>query len=73
MNQDNWQAQVIKIIRLVINKILGTNNIKKAIILMAQISGIDLLTVAYNKMGILKYQSDKVSGEEFVNILEDGV
>lgn len=66
MNQDNWQAQVIKIIRLVINKILGTNNIKKAIILMAQISGIDLLTVAYNKMGILKYQSDKVSGEEFV-------
>lgn len=66
MNKKTFKLQGINIIRSLINQIFGTQNIRNIIVLIAKISGVDLLTLAYNKMGILKYENDQVSGEDFV-------
>lgn len=45
---------------------VGKENSARAIKAIAAASGIDLLVLAYNEMGILKYQDSMVSGEFFL-------
>ncbi len=52
--------------RQFLNRVLGTNRVKSIIKTTAKIAGIDLLSLAYDNMGILKYWNDEVSGESFV-------
>lgn len=56
---------LLKIIRYFLNKIIGINNYKKFLIFLSKLGNIDLLLLAYNNIGILNYQSETVSGEEF--------
>ncbi len=66
---ENWSITMKKILALFIGKlfsIIGYQKIKKLILLLAKYAGIDLLLLAYNDMGIFKYQNEYVSGENFL-------
>ena len=54
-----------KLISLGINKISDPARIRELICYAAQISGSDLLQLAYYDRGILKYQDDITSGEQY--------
>lgn len=44
---------------------LGRGSVKKIINALASAFGVDLLFLAYNNMGILKYENEQVTGEEY--------
>lgn len=47
-------------------KMLGKDRTKALIPAIANVAGLDLLLLAYNNIGILKYENDKVSGEHYL-------
>lgn len=47
-------------------KVIGANKIKKMIATVTNYAGIDLLTIAYNNIGILKFENYLASGEHFL-------
>jgi FkbM family methyltransferase len=57
---------IIRIIRFLLVKPIGTGNYEKLILLLARLAQIDLLMLAYHNIGILKYWNSAVSGEDFV-------
>lgn len=60
-----FRNTILKLIRFFINK-LGKHHVENLIVLIAKISTIDLLLLAYKDRGILKYWNNDVSGENFV-------
>lgn len=66
MKKDEFKTIFLKIIRFVLNKTIRLENLKKSIVFVARLANINLLHLAYNNMGILKYWNDTVSGEIFV-------
>ena len=58
--------------RSLLVKIVGQKNIERAIILLAKLGNLDLLTFSYKNMGILKWSTDEISGEKYVieNVLK---
>lgn len=57
---------LLKCMLYTIAKMAGPERTKKLISAFASYSGLDLLLVAYNNIGILKYENDIVSGEHFL-------
>jgi FkbM family methyltransferase len=49
-----------------IAKVAGPERMKQLIPAIANYAGLDLLQVAYNNIGILKFENDLVSGEQFL-------
>ena len=47
-------------------RVVGQKRLESAILLISRLGYIDLLTLAYKNMGILKYENSLVSGEHFV-------
>lgn len=62
-----------KLSRFLLVRILGKERVNKILVIMANHVGIDLMTVAYNSIGILNCQNEEVSGEQFFisNILKN--
>lgn len=56
----------IRFLLVALVKIAGHKRTQKLITALAQTAEIDLLLMAYNNMGILKYQNNWVSGEYFL-------
>lgn len=54
------------VIKRSLYKILGVSRLKAIIKTMARIAGVDLLSLAHESIGILKYWNEEVSGEAFV-------
>jgi FkbM family methyltransferase len=50
----------------VFTRVVGRERIKNLIAALAQAARLDLLLLAYNNMGILKYENSLVSGEHFL-------
>jgi FkbM family methyltransferase len=46
-------------------KIVGRDRVKKILPIVATLADIDLMTMAYNSIGILNYENEVVSGERF--------
>lgn len=46
-------------------KIVGRERVKKLLPKVANLAGLDLMTLAYNSIGILNYENEVVSGERF--------
>jgi FkbM family methyltransferase len=57
---------VVKIILFFLREIIGKQNVEKGILFVSRLLNIDLLMLAYQNLGILKYQDIFVSGEHFV-------
>jgi FkbM family methyltransferase len=57
---------LLKCMLYAIAKMAGPVRTKKLIPAIADYAGLDLLLVAYNNIGILKYENDIVSGERFL-------
>ncbi|ACF14966.1 methyltransferase FkbM family [Chloroherpeton thalassium ATCC 35110] len=55
-----------RLIKRLFVKVIGKERIKKTIVFFAKVSDIDLLLLAYNNIGILKYQNFGISGEKFL-------
>jgi FkbM family methyltransferase len=55
-----------KFIIFSIVKLIGQERLKRLIPVFASFAGLDLLLIAYNNIGILKYQNAIVSGENFL-------
>ncbi|XWK85975.1 MAG: FkbM family methyltransferase [Phormidium sp.] len=53
-------------------RVVGQKRLESAILLISRLGYIDLLTLAYKNMGILKYENSLISGEHFVitNVLK---
>lgn len=70
MNNDKLRIMAIRFIRFLINRTIGVDNLKNClkrfIIILARLGNINLLYLAYNNMGILKFSDDSISGENFV-------
>jgi len=58
-------------VRYLVSKLFKKKQLEESIVRFSHFFHIDLLNVAYQNMGILKYWSDEISGEKFVveNIL----
>lgn len=56
-------------------RIVGRDRVKKMLPMVASLADIDLMTLAYNSIGILNYENDVVSGERFFinKVLKDYV
>ena len=54
-----------KILNFGLVRIVGRERIKKLLPMVASLVDIDLMTLAYNSIGILNYENDVVSGERF--------
>jgi FkbM family methyltransferase len=57
---------IFKFILHLIIKIAGQDGTKKIIIKLSELANLDLLVIALNKIGILKYQNSFVTGEQFL-------
>src|SRR5512135_1863062 len=57
---------LLKRVLQAVAKMAGPERTKKLITAIANCAGLDLLVVAYNNMGILKFENHMVSGEHFV-------
>ncbi|MCM0594201.1 MAG: FkbM family methyltransferase [Gloeotrichia echinulata IR180] len=57
---------IIRIIRSLLFRFIGSKNLEYLLIKFAQLAYIDILVLAYNQRGILKYWNEEVSGEHFV-------
>ncbi len=57
---------IVRMTRFCLNKLVGQQNIEKAILFTSRLMQIDLLMLTYQSMGILKYKDNFVSGEHFV-------
>ncbi|VVB53202.1 Hexuronic acid methyltransferase AglP [uncultured archaeon] len=64
---------IIRLSRVVYNKIIGKKRMERIFSFFAHIFYIDILMLAYKNMGILKYEDEFISGEHFVinNILNN--
>lgn len=56
----------LRIIQFILIRLIGKSNIQEAILFISHLAFIDLLTLAYQSRGILKYENIFVSGEKFV-------
>ena len=54
-----------KALRFGLVKIVGRERVKKILFIMASLADIDLMTAAYNSIGILNCENEVVSGERF--------
>ena len=57
---------IAKLTLRAITKIAGPDGMKKLILEAANYAGLDMLEIAYNNIGILKYKNNIVSGEHFL-------
>ncbi|MFC1843567.1 FkbM family methyltransferase [Thermodesulfobacteriota bacterium] len=57
---------LLKLTIYTITKMVGPERIKKTISAFANYSGLDLLFIAYNNLGILKFENHIISGEHFL-------
>lgn len=57
---------IVRIIRFILLTVIGKHNVEKAILFLSRLAIIDLLTLTYQSLGILKYEDMVVSGEKFV-------
>lgn len=57
---------LVRIIRSILLKFIGQKNIHQLILNFAKLVSVDLLNLAYQQIGILKYWDENVSGEYFV-------
>jgi len=62
-----------KMLKFSLVKLVGRDRVKQVLPMLASFADIDLLTMAYNSIGILNYENDVVSGERFFisKILKD--
>lgn len=60
------KSLIIKVARTFLIRFIGVKNIERIILILARLARIDLLTLSYYNLGILKYWDSKVSGEDFV-------
>lgn len=60
-------------LRLIVSRLIGQKRIKKLLPVAAGLAGLDLLTIAYNSIGILNCGDAAVSGERFLisTVLKD--
>jgi len=54
-----------KILNFGLVRIVGRDRVRKILHIVASLADIDLMTVAYNSIGILKFENEFVSGEHF--------
>ncbi len=56
---------IAKIFNFGLVRIIGRDRVKKILHMVAHLADIDLMTLAYNSVGILKFENEYVSGEHF--------
>ena len=55
-----------RVVLFIINRFFDEKDILRLFSFLVDAKGLDLLKIAYNKIGILKYQSPKLSGETYL-------